>query len=425
MKKALPYLLLLITSSSFAQIKSYKDLLLPDVELHQFVASSNFDFRANSGNPGYDLEFPLNLRLNGYKNYRYRQTFYNAYLGNELLVRQYDQRIWNGTGTGFSIDHTRYNNNYFFFRIINNASFSNNYSSIENEDGLTKARATSVANRTSLSIGKGRLEPIDWAIRASFMNKNLVKSGGISGDLPEDILLKLAKTMATVDRSRFYENRFYNIRRIKALDSVMLKNGIDYSPLEYFTTLNDQYFFAPRRNVFTGSRIEFSFHQIAENRYDLRESDSLDNINQTAQNLNYFAQLSYSYHLPQSLHLHHMFNLSLNYGDYEIYRTIIQPYDPQWYSGFINNLNLSAQYQLQWFPTTRTSLNWSSSSRFGIANDDRIIAMNTRVTCDFFINRRLQYQLGGLFNFNRVSDDNSVDFNYNYALFGSFAYQIF
>jgi hypothetical protein len=422
MKKALPYLLLLITSSSFAQIESYKNLLLPNVELHQFTISSTLDFRG--GSSGTNLDFPINANFYGYKNYRYRQTFYSANVSNWTYMRPLNNQRLNSSGASFSIDHTRYNSNYLFFRVNTNGSLSNNYQLTENEDGLTKAWATLVANRTSLSIGKGRLEPIDWAIRASFMNKNLVKSGGISGDLPEDVLLELAKTMASVDRSRFYENRFYNIRRIKALDSVMQKNGIDYSPLEYFTTLNDQYFFTPRRNVFTGSRIQFTINQWAENEYQFRVSDSLENYDRTDQKLQYFAALSYEYHLPKNLHLHHMFNVSLNYGEYDISRTIVHPNDPYGYSGFSNNINLSARYQLQWFPSTRTSINWSSSSRFGMANDDRIIGMNTRITCDFFINRRLQYQFGGSFNFNRVSDDNSIDFSYNYALFGSFAYQI-
>ncbi|MFY0674117.1 MAG: hypothetical protein JXQ87_11965 [Bacteroidia bacterium] len=425
MKKVLPYLLLLLTTSSFAQIKTFKDLALPDVELHQFILSSDFSYRSNSLNPGYNLEFPINLRLNGYKNYRYRQTFYNVYIGNELYVQNISRAI-NSTGTGFSIDHTRYNNKYFFFRIWNNSSFSNNYRITDNEDGFTTYRRTFASNRTSISIGRGRLEPIDWAIRAGFMNEALKKSGAISNDIPEDVLLKLARTMAVEDRSRFFEPRFYNIRRIKSLDSVMAKNSIAINALEYYTTLNDQYFFAPRRNVLSGSRIEFVINQNAENDYRFRVSDSLDNIDQTLQALQYFATLRYEYHLPVNLHLHQQLSISLSYGDALVNRTINYPNDVNVASGFAQNSNLAAAYQLQWFPSTRTSLNWRTNGRYALFTDNQSIGFNTGITLDVFINRRLQYQIGGSFNLSRLQDQSgTVELNHNLSLFGRFAYQIF
>lgn len=401
MKKALPYVFLLIAFNSFAQISSYKNLLLPDVDLHRFTLSGNFDYRLDSANS--DFDFPLSASLSGYKNHRYKQTFYSAGLYNGILrKRDGDFLRTNSTSIlSLSINQTRYSKNYFFIRAQASVNYDLRFGTNNNEVGYRRTRT--LRNNTNLSFGKGRLEPIDWAIRAGFMNKSLLKSGAINNDLSEEVLLELARTMAVQDRSRFFENRFYNIRRVRAIDSVISKNGIEINELEFYTTINDQYYFAPQRGMFTGSRIELTTNTQTEFKRDLAfiVADSFD---RNLQSLVYNFGIRYEYHLPQNLYLHHAFYFGFNFGNGQYQR---RAYSPDFITNihdFDNRFNISARYQFNWFPSTRTAFNFSTSAYYSFIDNGISFNQSTNISLNYFVNRRLSYGLNAnlLYEYNKL-----------------------
>ncbi|MGB0430951.1 MAG: hypothetical protein ACPGLV_10800 [Bacteroidia bacterium] len=425
MKKVIPYLLLFIATNSFAQIETLKNLVLPDVKLRQLTFSSNFNYRWDSSR--MDLEFPISAQYNGYNNLRYKQTFYGAHLNTGVYGNRRSNNIAynNISSLGFSFDQTRYTPQYYFIRLRTNFNYRANFASVDadNEERLIRERA--FRNSSTFSFGKGRLEPLDWALRAAFMNRNLVKSGAIDQNLPEDILLEMARTMAVEDRSRYFENRFFNIRRVKAIDSIMIKNGVDFNELEFYTTINDQYYFAPQRNVFSGSRLEF----MANTNTDFENGTTIfDTISykSKSRNITYNFQLRYEYHLPQNIHIHHRFMSGISYGSGFI----------DWYTQANGELfrrhefkgdraNTFFSYSFNWFPSTRTSLSINTNNNFGINGDDRSLNSNANINLVYFVNRRISYSLYGGFNYYRNRSNLTTNAEHSVNFRGYVKYQIF
>jgi hypothetical protein len=426
MKKALPYLLLLFTTNAFAQIKDLKGLVLPDVELRQLNFNGDFELRNDTSGSYFHL--PLSTSLSGYKNYRYKQTFYGASLNYSSNIRNLSgvSSRNNNFSTGFSFDQTRYNKKYYFVRLNSWNRYERRLNTSRTSTTESKERRVEFSSRNNFSFGKGRLEPLDWALRAAFMNNQLVKSRAINQNLPESVILELARTMAVEDRSRFYERRFYNIRRIKAIDSVMAKNGIDINALEFYTTLSDQYFFAPNRNVFSGSRLEFTANTETNlgNSYDFFGND----VDLTkSRRIVYNFQLRYEYHLPQKIYFHHRFTASIGYGNGGLW----------WYrdnsnndliltSGFNGELrNANASYSFNWFPNTRTSFEARSNINYGIDDDKQTLTTNLSLDLNYFLNRRLSYNLRFNAGHNTWRDDANSGSTYGISFIGRFTYQIF
>jgi len=398
----------------YSQIQSFRTLQLPDVERHVFT----LDGHTNLTIDHYDTDFnlPLNAGFNGYKNYRFRQTFYslNARSNNQWIDNKSNRlRSYFDQNLTFSYNQYRYNKNYHFLHLYAYGNLSPKFEkhSVSQDSAYVKNRNVEGTYNVSLGIGKGRIDPIDWAIRAGFMNKALLKSGAIKESLPEDALMELARTMAEVDRSRFFEGRFFNIRRIEAIDSVLSKYGEKGNDLAYYTTLSDQYFFAPNRSVFTGKRFELQAGLVGYSGWASRRNQDITILTEQASALSARLALNYSYHLPKNLEWHHLFSATVHYetpvanglGDQSL--NLLERY-------FIyrESLNFRTEYTLQWFPSTRTSLFWSSYIRYVAHENSNLLLAGSNFSFDYFVNRRLSYNLNSAVNFENNNNNSSFNF---------------
>jgi hypothetical protein len=120
-----------------------------------------------------------------------------------------------------------------------------------------------------VSIGHGRIEPVEDARLAIYILEELTKAGRIS-DLPaDDVIIEMAKEISRIKRSRFLDSRIRKIKELQVIDSFLVANNIiSQNDINYFAVLNDQwdYAFGPPRE--SGFAISFGFdNNLAFNRF--------------------------------------------------------------------------------------------------------------------------------------------------------------
>lgn len=108
-----------------------------------------------------------------------------------------------------------------------------------------------------VSIGHGRIEPVEDARLAIYILEELTKAGRIS-DLPaDDVIIEMAKEISRIKRSRFFDSRIRKIKELQVIDSFLVANKlISQNDINYFAVLNDQWDYAfgpPRESGFAVS----------------------------------------------------------------------------------------------------------------------------------------------------------------------------
>lgn len=408
-----------ISWTTWAQDYNYRDLQLPDVQRHALRANFSPSFQLESGN--FSGSLPVNGRMDGYINNRRDQFFYSTNTGLQLSGNRSGAE---NSGNSFapifsaSVDYYKYNKHYFFIRPNFSTNLAFNQNGSETPQNQFKSTSSNTNFSMGMAVGKGRIDPIDWAVRAGFMNKALNKAGAVSRNLTEEEWITLAKAMAEVDRRRFYEGRFFNINRVKMVDSVFQDFGIVTDNAAFFTTVVDQYFFAPNQGLRTGSRFQV-FANYADSRFINSTENQLDNFVETSENkeLNdrFMVGLAYNYSRPSNLHVHHNFGISTSYNtpstyEYEERNGIVLREGnylvPDYALASIN-------YQLLLIPNTRTSISWYVQG--GARYSERTLSSDvlTSLSLDYFVSRRFEYNINvGL------SDEDGLSFS------SGFAYQV-
>lgn len=388
-----------ISWTTWAQDYNYRDLQLPDVQRHALRANFSPSFQLESGN--FSGSLPVNGRMDGYINNRRDQFFYSTSAGLQLAgSRSGSENSANSFSPNYSasVNYYKYNQNYFFVRPNFSTNLAFNQSNSNSPQNQFKSAGSNTNFNMGMAIGKGRIDPIDWAVRAGFMNKALNKAGAVSRNLTEEEWIVLAKAMAEVDRRRFYEFRFFNINRVKMVDSVFQDFGIITDNAAFFTTVVDQYFFAPNQALRTGSRFQV-FANYTDSRSFLSTENLVDNFVETRENKNLQDRvavgLAFDYSRPSNLHLHHNLGISTSYNTPSAYE-----YEERNGAILLEGNYLvpdyalaSINYQLLLIPSTRTSIAWNvrNAARYSertFSND-----VSTSLNINYFVSRRFEYSL--------------------------------
>jgi hypothetical protein len=96
-----------------------------------------------------------------------------------------------------------------------------------------------------ISIGHGRIEPIEDLRLAIYILEELNKAGRIDKMPPENVVLEMAKEISKIKKKRFFDTRIKKISELQAVDSFLLANNIVVShDINYFAVLNDQWDYA-------------------------------------------------------------------------------------------------------------------------------------------------------------------------------------
>lgn len=205
----------------------------------------------------------------------------------------------------------------------------------------------------AVSMGFGRLEPIQYARNAMDIEKSLQKGGRLTGAYTFDELNSIADCIAEINNVRFYDFRLRRIEQFEALDQRLKDVGhISEFDMTYFAYLSDAYLYAQNFARFSGVVHELG---VVQDVY-LIETSTNDFSSQF-----YSTALFYdmSYHLPMSYAVQHNFQFTAAGGPSIFkysYAADIASVDAWMISG----------YELGLYPTTRTNFNFGARAGFNL-----------------------------------------------------------
>lgn len=240
---------------------------LPDIKIDRLDANFNIGNNLNKTNTKHsnsDSSNYFNNNFNGSLNldyYHFRNSFkYQGVLEMDANINTSSYKIKNNsynsnsenTNSYFLISSTNrlYNQELSFFEIdpevsINTGTNRYIYESTSNTstDEHTNQFSTNIS--LPISIGHGRIEPVEDLRLAIYILEELNKVGRIDKMPPDSVVLEMAKEISKIKRKRFFDTRIKKISELQAVDSFLLANKIvSTNDINYFAVLNDQWDYA-------------------------------------------------------------------------------------------------------------------------------------------------------------------------------------
>ncbi|MFD1551899.1 hypothetical protein DNU06_01630 [Putridiphycobacter roseus] len=186
-----------------------------------------------------------------------------------------------------------------------------------------------------VSIGNGRLEPIQYARNAMDIEKLLSKGNRLSKSYSIGELTVIADKIAEINNVRYFDYRLRRIEQFEALDKTMQTvGGVSEFDITYFAYLADAYLYAKNFVRYSGFRQELGILPIGG-----------------------FYKMNYD--IPASYAVQHNFNANVLGADY---------YQNSLFTGF--DVAITGGYELGLYPTTRTNFNAGIQVGTSLVNQD-------------------------------------------------------
>ncbi len=267
-----------------------------------------------------------------------------------------------------------YNSSSNFIEVDPSVTYSYNNSYQSSNSTSQRNRQNYFTISAPVSVGHGRIEPVEDARLAVYILDELSKHGRIIKQPSEAKILELAAEISKIKRKRFFDTRIRRIAELQAVDSFLVANNIVSSnDIVYFTQLSDQWDYAsgPVRNsgfaVNVGINDEIS---LSNTKYKIIYSETFT-ANDTNRIYEYttgaFAKMQFS--KPLSLFWQTDLSLKLSY-DYLMTR------DPSAGSSIAENYNSHVlypdlSYSLEYLPNSRTSIGLSIGTTYRFTTGKR------------------------------------------------------
>jgi len=248
---------------------------LPDIKLNRLDASFNM---VNSGNSHlsqtkFDTSKVKHNNLDGRLNlgyYYFRNT--EKYQGNLSTIADIHPLLYyvktdnndnrnTSSDINFMINSINrfYNRNLFFLEVDPLVSYYSDRSKNRVENSTTTENTdhqVSTDLSASVSVGYGRIEPVEDLRLAIYILEELQKAGRIESVPPEDIIIEMAREISRIKKKRFFDTRLRKIEELHVVDSFLIANNIISSnDIIYFAVLNDNWDYAAGPARETGFRV--------------------------------------------------------------------------------------------------------------------------------------------------------------------------
>lgn len=275
-------------------------------------------------------------------------------------------------GLNYSTQNRIYFQNSIFFGIHGNLFYEsrplNSYSGEYNY----KTQQHHFSITPYISVGKGRIQPIESARRAMDILLSLEKYNRLAITPDTSMIDSLARVANRIRFKRFYDSRFKTIYQLEELDKAIQNLGlIDSADIVYFANLSDIWNYAPTFLRGSGTRFEggiipdFGFH--FSKHEDLDESELRKD---KLKNFGIYGFFSFNRMRPVSYAWQSNLMIDLTIG----YSEFINKYerDDILTEKRSNSLKamLNASWQFGYFPNTRTYA--GITPYVGFSNDYRL-----------------------------------------------------
>ena len=371
--KALNLILLqiiLFSSISFSQVselKKYplKDFVAPEIKYRMFdLRTSLYSSGLNgpSANSHNVFTFNADVAYLEYKNTQRHQGSSTASLATYFRSQSQKEDSVDGGYNFLVFDLNYHTQNRFyrkrevFFGVHGNISYYiTPYSNYSGENDI-KRQSHRFAITPYLSVGKGRVQPVESARRAIDILISMEKYNRLAIMPDSSLIDSLARVANRIRYKRFFDRRFKKIYQLEELDNAIQSLGLVNDPdIVYFANLNDIWNFAPHFNRSSGQRIEGGlipdFWYYSSN-YDSDSENGQYKSND--RNIGLYGFFSYNRMRPVNYSWQSDIMIDLTFGYFgDSYN---QEHDTDDYSRKSSSWNglLNASWQFGFFPNTRT-----------------------------------------------------------------------
>lgn len=334
--------------------KSTSDYFTGMLHLNYFYFRNSSKYQ---GNLSADADFKPDLSTSKYSGLANHSNNYDVFAGIFST-----NRFFNQANSFIEIDPTINFNSQ-------NKNAHQEFTDLSPDDYKFNQEGTTIS--IPVSIGHGRIEPVEDARLAIYILEELNKAGRIS-KIPEDnIVINMAREISKIKNKRFFDSRIMKMKELEVVDSFLVANNlISTHDIRYFAVLNDQWDYAEGPSRLAGFAINaglnnsISFNRMKENR---SMSDSTQYIYKASHN-NYvvggFVRIRYA--KPVNLYWQNslIFESSLNRSfmkDAMANNNTLTT--TSWESGF--------KYSWQFLPDSRTSASLSLTGSFNYSFSDQ------------------------------------------------------
>jgi len=266
-------------------------------------------------------------------------------------------------------------------------------------------------------LGYGRIENVSFMRRALYIIDELYENNILTEYPDKRILVKFGKLLASLDHTRFYDDRLKRIEDFKKIntflnDHDLLKND----SIEYFTILNDMLVYANVWNRYNGWDVQGAFSYFYR-----RSSGGADD--ETLTNNHNYVSLKFNFHKAINRYWQLLF--------YNRYAHFYYDSNPKYTSNEINS-----SFEISWYPHSRTNVtgklyfyyNESDYDEFIFSEKSSILAINPTIQFEYYISPRLRFNAGLYYLYNKetnnyiLGDDSTL---HEHGLSLSTSYDIF
>ncbi|MFN8239733.1 MAG: hypothetical protein U0X39_03170 [Bacteroidales bacterium] len=277
-------------------------------------------------------------------------------------------------------DHYFFNSSQYFigaepsFRI--NAGNDRSRTDYNSNSGIDYSSSTSLSLSIPLSVGHGRIEPVEDLRLAIYIVEELNKAGGLLEMPSEEIILGMAREISKIKRKRFLDSRLRKIEELQVIDSFLVANNVvKGGDIRYFTILNDQWDYASGPARESG----FSWNGGLDNSVSLgkgyaRYGDMNDPYRSDSKYSEVFAGVFFKLRYAKPLNLYWQVSAQLR----SAYGILVTRYPGSEDSDITDynsgRFNTEFRMSLQYLPNSRTSFNLGLSGYSQNINSDRVRA---------------------------------------------------
>ena len=469
MKKSILVLSILISfsvSGTFAQTDTinFSDYKLPDLkrqsldfmfDLSNLYKNKNTkdSLLNNSISSLTHLTNSFNVKYNYYKNTRKKQIQYSAALFSnnsflfkkDNLIDSLSNKISNNNNyhsltSGYFSNSNRFyfSKNYFFGTYL---YLTSQYSylkskTLTNEDSInieSKIRSSALSTQISptISIGKGRIEPVTDIIQSMYIFKELEKKGLIIKNPNKKDINKFAELISKIKNERFFDSRLKQMYELEKIDSFLISNNfISKQDIKYFTVLNDNWLYAGNNNRVSGTRTSINFSPVYwDNHNKQLYSDSSKYIRN--QFFNIQSKLSFYTSKPLSLYWHRTISADVGYDSPEI----LNNNDSILSHSFYQDIAVSFSVGYDYYPNTRTYFNLLFSAGYNNNSIHNLFPVHNKsinseidLSAYYYLSPRLRLSLNGKTYYNYLNNTDSENLTsgiFTFTVYGGLEYSLF
>jgi hypothetical protein len=273
-----------------------------------------------------------------------------------------------------------------------------------------------------VSIGYGRIEPVQDARLAIYIIEELYKAGRIEGSPSDEVILELAREISKIKAERFFDSRIRKVRELQVIDSFLVANNIiSLNDINYFAVLNDQWDYASGPVRETGYSISAGIDNKIIFEKDIQETALDNNIPDKQDNSDKIYRiggfLSLKYAKPHNLYWQSSASLQTFYNR-EFTKFPAEVFHLNDFSTNIFRSNIN--FKLQYLPNSRTSIEASLSAYYQTSVSERsegeVMVTSYKVSRDhfdvfpginmyYYFSPQLRVQMNASLNFSNLKEE--------------------